>query len=365
METPSSSPHVPVREAWLAQLREEILEPDLPIVDPHHHLWDRPGARYLFEELLGDTGSGHDIRATVFVQCRSMYRAGGPEELRSVGETEFVAGVAAQSASGQYGRLRACAAIVGMADLMLGDAVAPVLEAHLRAAGGRLRGIRNSTAWHASDEVRSNPIKPPPGLLMEPAFRRGVGRLRDAGLSLDVWAYHTQLAEVIDLARAFPDTAIVLDHCGGPLGVGPFAGRREEVLRAWREDIRTLATCPNVVVKLGGLAMRVGGFGFDREPLPPTSERLAAAWRPIVETCIEAFGATRCMFESNFPVDKGMCSYPVLWNAFKRLAAGCSAAEKAALFAGTAARIYRLGELPAGLAPDLSRHPSGASQRTA
>ena len=188
METQTSSPHAPVREAWLARVREEILEPDLPIVDPHHHLWDRPGARYLFEELLGDTASGHDIRATVFVQCRSMYRAGGPEELRSLGETEFVAGVAAQSASGRYGRLRACAGIVGMADLMLGDAVAPVLEAHLHAAGGRLRGIRNSTAWHASDEIRSNPVKPPPRLLMEPAFRRGVGRLRDTGLSLDVWA---------------------------------------------------------------------------------------------------------------------------------------------------------------------------------
>ena len=354
METPTSSPHAPVREAWLARVREEILEPDLPIVDPHHHLWDRLGARYLFDELLGDTGSGHDIRATVFVQCRSMYRAGGPEELRPLGDTEFVTGVAAQSASGRYGRLRACAGIVGMVDLMLGDAVAPVLEAHLRAAGGRLRGVRNSTAWHASDEVRSNPIKPPPGLLMEPAFRRGVGRLRDAGLSLDVWAYHTQLAEVIDLARAFPGTAIVLDHCGGPLGVGSFAGRREEVFRAWREHIRTLAASPNVVVKLGGLAMRVGGFGFDREPLPPTSERLAAAWRPTIETCIEAFGARRCMFESNFPVDKGMCSYPVLWNAFKRLASGASAAERAALFSGTAVRLYRLERLPPGVAPDLT-----------
>ena len=243
METPTSSPHVPVREAWLAQLREEILEPDLPIVDPHHHLWDRPGARYLFEELLGDTASGHDIRATVFVQCRSMYRAGGPEELRSLGETEFVAGVAAQSASGQYGRLRACAGIVGMADLMLGDAVAPVLEAHLRAAGGRLRGIRNSTAWHASDEVRSNPIKPPPGLLMEPAFRRGVGRLRDAGLSLDVWAYHTQLAEVVDLARAFPghhDRARPLRRTAGRRSL-----RRQEGGGASGPGARTSAPSPH------------------------------------------------------------------------------------------------------------------------
>ena len=354
METPSPSPHVPVREAWLAQLREEILEPDLPIVDPHHHLWDRPGARYLFEELLGDTASGHDIRATVFVQCRSMYRAGGPEELRSLGETEFVTGVAARSASGQYGRLRACAGIVGMADLMLGDAVAPVLEAHLRAAGGRLRGVRNSTDWHASDEIRSNPIKPPPGLLMEPAFRRGVGRLRDAGLSLDVWAYHTQLPQVIELARAAPELTLVVDHVGGPIGVGPFAGRRAEVFAEWRRDVLALAACPNAVAKLGGLAMQVGGFDFHLRDLPPTSAELAEAWRPYVETCLEAFGAARCMFESNFPVDKGMCSYAALWNAFKRLAAGASAAEKAALFGGTAVRVYRLDRLPPGVAPDLS-----------
>lgn len=354
MPTRATSPHAPVREAWLAQVSEEILEPGLPIVDAHHHLWDRPGARYLFEEFLDDTRSGHDIRATVFVQCRSMLRAAGPEALRPVGETEFAAGVAARSASGIYGPMRACAGIVAMADLMLGDAVAPVLEAHLLAAGGRLRGIRNPTAWHASEEVRSNPITPPPGLLTEPAFRRGAARLSGFGLSLDVWGYHTQLGEVIDLARALPGVTMVLDHCGGPLGVGPFAGRRDEVLRAWRADMRTLAACPNVVVKLGGLAMRVGGHDFDRAPLPPTSEKLAAAWRPTIETCIELFGAARCMFESNFPVDKGMCAYPVLWNAFKRLAAGASGAEKAALFAGTAARVYRLLDLPEGLAPDLS-----------
>jgi len=277
MAAQSASPHVAVREEWLAQLQEEILEPGLPIVDPHHHLWDRPDARYLFEELRRDTDSGHDIRATVFVQCRSMYRDEGPEALRPLGETEFANGVAAQSASRLYGRLRACAGIVGMVDLMLGDAVAPVLEAHLRGAGGRFRGIRNSTAWHASDEVRSNPIKPPPGLLIAPAFRCGVARLGAYGLSLDVWAYHTQLGEVIDLAHKFPGQTIVLDHCGGPLGVGPFAGRREEVFGVWRESVRTLARCPNVVVKLGGLAMQVGGFGFDRHALPPSSQQLADA----------------------------------------------------------------------------------------
>lgn len=330
-------------------------------MDAHHHLWDRPGARYLFEDLLADTSSGHDIRATVFVQCRSMLRASGPEALRPVGETEFVAGIAARSASGTYGPIRVCASIVAMADLMLGDAVAPVLEAHLLAAGGRLRGIRNSTAWHAAEEVRSNPITPPPGLLLEPAFRRGAARLSAFGLSLDIWAYHTQLGEVIDLARALPGVTIVLDHCGGPLGVGPFAGRPDEVFRAWRADMVTLAACPNVMVKLGGLAMRVVGHDFDHAPRPPSSEQLAAAWRPVIETCIALFGAVRCMFESNFPVDKGMCAHPVLWNAFKRLAAGASAEEKAALFAGTATRVYRLRDLPTGLAPDLSPRPTPAS----
>ncbi len=348
-----ASPHAPVREDWLARHTEPVLEPELPIIDAHHHLWDRPGARYLFDEFLADTRSGHDIRASVFVQCRAMPRAAGPKALRPVGETEFIAGIAAQSASGSYGPLRACAGIVAMADLMLGDAVAPVLEAHALAAGGRLRGIRNTTAWHASAEIVSNPIPPPPGMLLAAAFRQGAARLAAHGLSLDVWAYHTQLPEVIDLVRAIPGVTVVLNHCGGPLGIGPYAGLREEVFRAWRADMVTLAGCANVVVKLGGLGMRVGGHGFDQAAQPPTSAQLAAAWRPIIESCITLFGAARCMFESNFPVDKGMCAYPVLWNAFKRLAAGTSAAEKAALFSETAARTYRLRELPKAIAPAL------------
>lgn len=339
---PHASPHLPVREDWLALRQEEILEPALPIVDPHHHLWDRPGARYLLEELLRDTGSGHDVRATVYVQARSMYRADGPEASRPVGETEFANGVAARCASGLYGPIRACAGIVGMVDLMLGDAVAPLLEQHVRAGGERFRGIRNQTAWHALPEINSNPVPPRRGLLSEPAFLRGAGRLREHGLSLDIWAYHTQLDEVLALARALPDLPIVLDHAGGPLGAGPYAGQRDAVFAEWSARMRRLAGCPNVVVKLGGLGMAVNGFGFERQALPPTSAQLAQAWRPYVEFCIEAFGAARCMFESNFPVDKGSCGYAVLWNAFKRLAAGASAEEKAALFSGTACRVYRL-----------------------
>ncbi len=338
----TASRQIAIRETWLAQRREEILEPGLPIIDPHHHLWDHPGERYLFDDLLCDIGSGHDIRATVFVQCGAMYRAGGPEPLRSLGESEFVNGVAALSASGQYGPARACAGIVGMVDLTLGSEVAPLLEAHLAVAGPRFKGVRNRTAWHSSPEVRSNLVTPPPGPLGHPTFTEGARVLARFGLTLDIWAYHTQLPQVIALAQVVPELTIVLDHVGGPLGVGPFAGRRAEAFAAWKQDVLALAACPNVVVKLGGLAMQVGGFEFHLADLPPGSDALAQAWRPYVETCIEAFGPAHCMFESNFPVDKGMCSYAVLWNAFKRLAAGAGEAEKAALFAGTAARVYRL-----------------------
>jgi L-fuconolactonase len=350
----NASRHIAVREDWLGRVREEILEPALPIVDPHHHLWHQPDSRYLLEDLLHDTGSGHDIRATVFVQCGAMYRAGGPEERQPLGETEFVTGAAACGASGRYGPTRACAGIVGMVDLTLGDRVEPLLEAHRAVAGERFRGIRNRTAWHPAPEVRSNLSLPPPGPLAHPRFVEGAKRLARFGLALDVWAFHTQLGQVLDLARAAPALTVVINHVGGPIGVGPFAGRRAEVFAAWKRDMLALAACPNTAVKLGGLAMEVGGFGFHRRGLLPTSTELADAWRPYMETCIEAFGPARCMFESNFPVDKGMCGYAVLWNAFKRLAAGASAEEKAALFSGTAARTYRLDKLPPGIAPDLS-----------
>ncbi len=350
--TPSRQ--VAVRPEWLAQTVEAILDPSLPIIDPHHHLWDHPQERYLLDDLLADTASGHDIRATIFVQCGAMYRAEGPEELRSLGETEFVTGAAAMSASGKYGPTRACAGIISMADLTLGDAVAPVLEAHLAIAGPRFVGVRNRTAWHPSPEIRSNLVSPPPGPLEHPAFHAGARRLAAMGLSLDVWAYHTQMPAVLALARAVPELRLVVDHVGGPLGVGPYAGRRTEVFPEWRRDMLALAALPNVNVKLGGLAMQVGGFNFHHQPKPPGSAALAEAWKPYMEPCIEAFGVNRCMFQSNFPVDKGMCSYPVIWNAFKRLAAGASATERTALFSGTAARHYRLDKLPPGMAPNLA-----------
>jgi predicted TIM-barrel fold metal-dependent hydrolase len=339
--TPSPA-HVPVRPDWLALRRETAIEPELPIVDAHHHVWDRPGQRYLFDDLLGDMASGHDIRATVFVQSRSMYRANLSPELQPVGEVEFANGVAAQAASGLYGRRLACAAIVGFADLMLGDRVEPVLEALHRAGGDRLRGIRNQTAWHADPDVVSNPVPPRPGLLTHSQFLAGARRLPSHRLTLDVWAYHTQLLEVENLARSCPDTLIVLDHLGGPLGIGRYRDRRDEVFAEWSADLKVLAELPNVVVKLGGLAMRVGGFDFQELPEPPSSNILALAWAPYVMTAIELFGPARCMFESNFPVDKGMVGYVPLWNAFKTMTKDLTPSERHELFCGTAVRTYRL-----------------------
>jgi len=339
----SSSPtYLPVRQEWLDRRAEPILEHELPIVDPHHHLWDRPGWRYLLDELLADTSSGHNIVATVYVQARAMYRATGPEEMRPVGETEFINGVAAMSASGIYGKTSHCAGIVGHADLTLGSRVEPVLAAHIRAGGDRFRGIRHITAWDADPSIRNPAYSPPRGLLGDKAFREGFAVLGRLGLSFDAWLYHPQIGELADLARAFPATRIVLNHVGGPIGIGAYAGKRNEVFPVWAASIKALAACPNACVKLGGLGMRMGGFGFHEQPEPPSSEALAAAWRPYVETCIAAFGASRCMFESNFPVDKGSYGYPVFWNACKLLAKGASKTEKADLFAGTAARFYRL-----------------------
>jgi L-fuconolactonase len=342
---------------------EEILEPDLPIVDPHHHLWDNPAAmiaamprtghgfegilrgsaRYLLDELLADVQSGHRVLATVFLECGAMYRADGPEALRCVGETEFVNGVAAMSASGRYGDVRVCAGIVGHADLRLGARVEEVLAAHGAAAPARFRGIRQSASWDADPNVLG-PLagRVPAGLYRDAKFREGFAVLQRFDLSFDAWLLEPQLPELVDLARAFPETPIVLDHVGTPLGIAAYSGKREARFGDWRESIRALAECPNVAVKLGGLAMPFAGFPTFGASPPASSEALARDWQPYLETCIEAFGPTRCMFESNFPVDKLPCSYATLWNAFKRVAAPYSPQEKKALFGGTAARVYRL-----------------------
>lgn len=332
----------PPDEAWLAkQQPEPILEPNLPIIDTHHHLWQRPNHRYLLDELLADLGTGHNTVATVFAECHAMYRADGPEAMRPVGETEFVAGVAAMSASGLYGSTRIAAGIVGFADLTLGDRVEPVLQAHIQAGGGRFRGIRHSAAWDASPIIGNSRVDGP-HLLQQADFRAGLARLTALGLSLDAWVFHPQLADVIDLARAFPTANIIVGHVGGPLGYGPYTGKRDEVFNGWKAHITELATCQNVTMKLGGMMMRLAAFDYGTEPTPPSSTVLADCWRPYMETCIELFGAERCMFESNFPVEKMGTGWAVLWNALKRIAAGASAEEKLALFSGTARRAYRL-----------------------
>jgi predicted TIM-barrel fold metal-dependent hydrolase len=346
----------------LASRREAVLDPDLPIIDPHHHLWDRISAtrgdrapprhsfetviervpRYLLDELLADMRSGHKVIATVYMECGAMYRQDGPPALRPVGETEFVNGVAAMSASGVYGAVRACAGIVGHADLKLGAAVREVLEAHVSAGGGRFRGIRQSASWDADANVLGPLSRNQPGLYARADFREGFAELAPLGLSFDAWLLEPQLPELVALAKAFPKTSIVLDHVGTPLGLASYAGRREERFGVWRDNIRALAAHHNVSVKIGGLAMPFPGFAsFLSEP-SASAKALAEEWRPYVETCIEAFGVTRCMFESNFPVDIGSCDYATLWNAFKIIAQYYSAEEKTYLFSDTARRIYRL-----------------------
>jgi L-fuconolactonase len=327
---------------WVAKVKEAALEPALPIVDPHHHLWQRAGNDYMFHDLLADTQTGHNVVGTVFVDCHSMYRKDGPAELRCLGETEFANGVAAMSASGLYGALRACDGIVSHVDLRLGAKAGAVFDAQIAAGNGRFKGIRYQTGWDADSGIRNSRTDPTPELTRDKTWREGFKELARRDLTFDAWLYHPQLSEIADLADAFPGTSIILDHVGGPLGYASYAGRHDEVRATWKKSMTELARRPNIAVKVGGLGMAMGWFDFYQRPAPPSSQELAAAFKPWVETCIELFGAERCMFESNFPVDKITSGYGVLWNAFKRLAAGASAAEKTALFSGTATRVYKL-----------------------
>ncbi len=342
------NPHLPVDQPWLDSTTEPILRPELPIIDAHHHLWDRAYYPYELDRLLADFDSGHDVRASVFVQCLSKYRPDAPEMLAPVGETEYVnrAADASLSIRGRDGRIRhANAGIVAWADLTRGARVEETLATHAAAAPERLRGIRNITTWDADTSINTSSYNPPPGALADPRFREGFARLGPLNLSFDAWLYHTQLDELNDLAAHFPDTRIIIDHMGGPIGIGRYADRRDEVFAEWRAAIGRIARRPNVVMKLGGMAMPIFGLGLRDHPVPLGSEATARLWQPYVEVCIDAFGPSRCMFESNFPVDKGAVSYPILWNAFKRLAAGYTDAEQARLFAGTAADVYRLDDV--------------------
>lgn len=332
---------------WLCSTQEETIDPNLRICDPHHHLWDhrreRVQPRYLIDEILEDINSGHNIVSTVFIECGAMYRAEGPETMKPVGETEFVNGIAAMSASGLYGACRIAAGIIGAVDLTLGAQAGDVLDAHLAAGGGRFRGIRHSATWDASDAIPNARSDPPQHLFLEAKFREGFAQLAPRALTFEGWCYHPQMADLIDLARAFPDTTIILNHFGGPLGIGPYAGHRDEIFEIWRGRIAELAECLNVVAKLGGLNMDYNGFGWHENERPPNSIELLDATRRYFEHTMDCFGIGRCMFESNFPVDKLSCSYNVAWNSFKRLTADYSAAEKSALFHDNAARVYRVG----------------------
>lgn len=325
-------------EQWLGQRTEEPLLADLAVVDAHHHLWDRGGHTYLPAQFCLDA-RGHAVEATVYVECLSSYRDDGPQHLRCVGETEYLMGVLAQPRA--RGAPEIGASIVGWADLALGDAVDAVLDAHTEVAGERFKGIRYASAWDADPAIHAA-YPTHAGMLAEPMVHAGAQRLGRRGMTLDLWCYFHQLGDVAVLARACPQVSLVLNHVGGPIGIGPYAGRRDEVFRAWRQSIQALAVFPNLTVKVGGLGMAPAGFGWRERDVPPSSSELALAWQPYFEVCLETFGAGRCMFESNFPIDRTGCSYGVMWNAFKRMAQRLSMSEREALCAGTARRVYRL-----------------------
>jgi len=332
---------------WLALTQEPTLEPELPICDPHHHFWDYrarsiPYQRYLMHELAADINSGHNVRSTVFVEATAMYRADGPEELRPVGEVEFVQGLAAASASGVYGPSRAAAAIVGRADLNLGERVEPVLQALQAASPNRFRGIRHSVTWDPHPELRIAAVPQIQGQLASDSFRAGARVLSRLGLSLEGWMNHPQLPELADFAKAVPGLTIILNHIGGLWRIGPYANRDDEVLANWRSGIAEVAACPNVNIKLGGIGMPRTGFDWHTREAPIGSEELATAVAPLMNYCIEQFGPDRCMFESNFPPDKVSFSYNVMYNAFKRLTNGYSGSERADMFHDTAVRVYRI-----------------------
>ena len=331
-------------DGWLELTQEDVLDPDLPICDPHHHLWDKPGDRYMIDEISRDVGSGHNIVQTVFVEVDAMYRSSGPEEMRPIGESEWVRGIGAQSDSGLYGRTKVATGIVGYANLNLGAKVEPVLEAMESVSSGRFRSVRHTCSWDEYEPLRSH-RSGWPGMMAETKFREGLSKLIDRGHSFDALVYHPQLSELTELVDAFPNGVFVLNHIGRPLGVGPYQGHRDKVFEVWKKDMAKLAERSNVLVKVGGLGNRVSGFGWDTQPEPPNSQELVEKTSPYYLYTIEVFGPERCMFESNFPVDKNSYSYKTIWNSFKRMTQGFSSTEKTWLFHDTAAKAYRLPAL--------------------
>ena len=328
----------PGSDEWLVQVCEPIIEPDRPIVDPHHHLWETPDSTYVLKHLWADTGSGHKVTKTVFIECGASYYKDGEKHLKPVGETVFVEAIAAASRSGRGAQI---AGIVSRADLRSPE-LDEILDAHEDAGNGLFRGIRHAGARDLHPEVLSIPGKAPEGLYASAEFRRGLVRLGERGYSYDTWHYHHQNLAFRDLAAAVPETTMILDHFGTPLGVGSYAGKREEIYARWRDDMEAIAECPNVVAKLGGLAMPDNGFGWDKRATPPSSDEFVEAQARYYHHTIQCFGADRCMFESNFPVDRRSLSYHVLWNGLKKIAAQYTKQEQSALFTGTASKVYLL-----------------------
>ena len=330
---------MPINEIWLEKIEEETLEPHLTICDPHHHLWKHPNNTYLAEEFLHDINSGHKISSTVFVECMSSYDKDSPRALAPVGETKFVEALAKNNTQTNIAK-----AMVGFADLLLGDSVAEVFDAHLEQSPYRFKGIRHACGWDSSDQIRNSHTNPTRFLYLDETFQKGFAKLFDYGFTFDAWLYHPQHQDLIKLAKSFPNQIIIVDHVGGPLGIGPYRNKQQSVFQTWKKTVSQLAECENIFMKLGGLSMATSGFEWHKKNKPPTSLQLAEATAPYLNFCIEKFGTKRCMFESNFPVDKISCSYNVLWNSFKRITGSFSIDEKRDLFHDVAVKTYDINE---------------------
>jgi L-fuconolactonase len=342
----NKSPHLPVRQEWLNQLIEDPILPNIPIIDPHHHLWDVGFGRYYIEELLEDiNSSGHNIVSTVYIMSSSntkIYSKDGLEEFKPLTEIEFATSEGKRADLIPNNKVKVNASIVGSVDLTYGNKLQPVLEKAVNISEGRLKGIRMLLASHTDPRISSGAVKSDLGLMLHPNFIDGAKCVQDANLSLDFWIYHTQLNEMEKIARALPDLTIILNHIGGPIHIGEYEGKQAATHREWRSAMMRLSRIPNINVKLGGLGMAVNGAKFHNSKFPPNSVQLSDVWKPWIYETIDMFGFDRCMFESNFPVDKGSCSYGALWNAFKILAKDMSDDEINKLFSKNAAKIYKI-----------------------
>lgn len=310
---------------------EPALEPGLPIIDAHHHLW--PDGRYQRSDLVRDITAGHNVIGTVFIDCSAGYRTDGPAEFAPVGETEW--------AMTQRGGQGVIAAIVSHVDMYLGSRAGKVIDAHLAAGGEVFKGVRHNVAWDRHPDTNNALRGAPRYALLDPTFQAGVAELDRRRLVFETWVYFNQLDDVAALATRFPELSIILNHLGGPAVNGPYAGHRDEMLAEWRRGMQQVARHENVFLKIGGIGYR----SFVEESVldgPRTSEWLADYWRPEFRFCVETFGPSRCMFESNYPEDRHLCDYVVLWNTFKRATSELSASERAQLFELTARRAYSL-----------------------